>query len=215
MAALMLSLLLLAWCELHRAGLLDLTQLGIEKGQAAWVLKADVVCVDHDGNVGDAALLALIGALSNTTLPVVAVGSDHVVTIPDPGVAHTPVCVLCVCVRAHAATTTTNNTGDRWHFWCCFCAEDRVPLVLSDVASSLTVAVVAGVLVVDPTAEEEAVCTSTVTVIHTGKGKVRGGALFFCRCLWFVCTFAHYALPPSLLVCSVVWSSQGRRLCHC
>lgn len=71
--------------------------------------------------------------------------------------------------------------------------------MLSDVASSLTVAVVAGVLVVDPTAEEEAVCTSTVTVIHTGKGKVRAARTFVAVCgLLHLCSLCPPSLPLSL-----------------
>lgn len=49
--------------------MLDVTQLAIVPGKAVWVLKADVVCLDHDGNVEDAALLSLCGALQSVRLP--------------------------------------------------------------------------------------------------------------------------------------------------
>ena len=49
--------------------MLDLAQLCIEPGKAAWVLTADVVCLDHDGNCTDAAMLSLVGALLSTRLP--------------------------------------------------------------------------------------------------------------------------------------------------
>jgi exosome complex component RRP43 len=36
--------------------------------QAAWVLYADIVCLNYDGNVFDAALLALVSALKSSEL---------------------------------------------------------------------------------------------------------------------------------------------------
>ena len=49
--------------------LIDLSQLCIIENTAAWVIYADVVVVNDDGNVFDAALLALNHALKNTLLP--------------------------------------------------------------------------------------------------------------------------------------------------
>lgn len=49
--------------------MVDLTQLTIVPGKAVWVLRADVVCIDHDGNVEDAAMLSLCGALRSLRLP--------------------------------------------------------------------------------------------------------------------------------------------------
>ncbi|KAJ2363670.1 hypothetical protein H4S02_006368 [Coemansia sp. RSA 2611] len=47
----------------------DLEQLSIADGQAAWALAADVVCVRDDGSVLDAALVALVAALEDVRLP--------------------------------------------------------------------------------------------------------------------------------------------------
>ncbi|KAJ2754142.1 hypothetical protein GGH94_002328 [Coemansia aciculifera] len=57
--------------HIHRlsAHLLDLTHLCIEKGRAAWSLSADIVCLKHDGNVLDAAVIALVAALEDLRLP--------------------------------------------------------------------------------------------------------------------------------------------------
>ena len=44
---------------------MDLETLCIEEGKAAWVLFADLVCVNYDGNVFDACVIALISALTN------------------------------------------------------------------------------------------------------------------------------------------------------
>lgn len=37
--------------------------------QLSWCLYCDVICLDYDGNLGDASLLALVAALQDTTLP--------------------------------------------------------------------------------------------------------------------------------------------------
>lgn len=49
--------------------LLDLSTLCIVPDQAVWVLHTDIVCLNYDGNVIDAAIMALGLALSNTQLP--------------------------------------------------------------------------------------------------------------------------------------------------
>ena len=48
---------------------LDVSDLCIESGKAVWILTADIVCLNHDGNVWDAAMIALIASLNNTSIP--------------------------------------------------------------------------------------------------------------------------------------------------
>lgn len=45
--------------------MVDLNDLCISEGKAVWVLYADIVCLNDDGNVFDASLLALVSALKN------------------------------------------------------------------------------------------------------------------------------------------------------
>ena len=54
---------------LTASGALDPSQLCIEPGKAVWVLYCDVICLSHDGNVLDVALLALSAALADLRLP--------------------------------------------------------------------------------------------------------------------------------------------------
>lgn len=49
----------------------DLKKLSIAKDKLAWVLYCDVVCLNYDGSVLDAAVIALMTALKSLTLPVV------------------------------------------------------------------------------------------------------------------------------------------------
>jgi exosome complex component RRP43 len=52
----------------RRSRLLPLHTLCIKPGKAVWVLYADIICINYDGNVTDAAVLALVAALRNSKL---------------------------------------------------------------------------------------------------------------------------------------------------
>ena len=51
------------------ADMVSLSDLCITPGKVVWVITVDVVCINDDGNVFDAAVLALTAALYNTSLP--------------------------------------------------------------------------------------------------------------------------------------------------
>ncbi|KNZ72693.1 Exosome complex exonuclease RRP43 [Termitomyces sp. J132] len=51
------------------SGILPLDSLCIHHGKSVWVLYVDATCINYDGNVFDATLLAMIAALKNTQLP--------------------------------------------------------------------------------------------------------------------------------------------------
>lgn len=67
--------------SLFSSGMVDLSQLCINAGTAVWLLKVDVVCLEYDGNIRDAALLAVVAALRNTRLPVPTLQEDGDVTV--------------------------------------------------------------------------------------------------------------------------------------
>jgi len=48
---------------------LDLDELCVVPNTAVWVLYADIMCLDYDGNMHDVAPLAVLAALSNLRLP--------------------------------------------------------------------------------------------------------------------------------------------------
>lgn len=50
----------------HSAGILPLSALCIHPERAAWVLYVDATCINYDGNVFDAALIAMVAALKNS-----------------------------------------------------------------------------------------------------------------------------------------------------
>lgn len=54
---------------LNTTDLVDMEKLCLKKDKLVWVLFCDLVCVNYDGNLNDACVLALIAALLNTRLP--------------------------------------------------------------------------------------------------------------------------------------------------
>jgi len=112
--------------------LVNLEDLCVKPGKLAWVLNVDVMCLNHDGNVIDAAVKASVAALRNLTLPAVVVESDE-----DNAVAEDVIKVD---------------------------ASDRSPLRLGGQPTSCTMAVFEDRILTDPTAEEEGLASSVVSV---------------------------------------------------
>lgn len=50
--------------------MLPLSSLLISKNKAAWILYADLICLNYDGNAMDVAWIALMSALETTKLPI-------------------------------------------------------------------------------------------------------------------------------------------------
>ncbi|KAB5594156.1 Exosome complex component RRP43 [Ceratobasidium theobromae] len=55
---------------LTSSGAIDLKTLCIHPGKAAWVIYVDAVCINYDGNILDATMLAVVAALQNAQIPV-------------------------------------------------------------------------------------------------------------------------------------------------
>uniref|UniRef100_A0A2P2I7C2 Ribosomal RNA-processing protein 43 n=1 Tax=Hirondellea gigas TaxID=1518452 RepID=A0A2P2I7C2_9CRUS len=61
---------------LQSANIIDYTQLCPLPNKAAWCLYIDLVCVDYDGNLIDACVMAMIAALLHLSLPVLSYDED-------------------------------------------------------------------------------------------------------------------------------------------
>uniref|UniRef100_A0A8C5GT52 Exosome complex component RRP43 n=1 Tax=Gouania willdenowi TaxID=441366 RepID=A0A8C5GT52_GOUWI len=48
----------------------------IDRGKLCWVLYCDMMCLDYDGNILDACIIALMAALKNTQLPEVTINKE-------------------------------------------------------------------------------------------------------------------------------------------
>ncbi|KAL4216054.1 hypothetical protein CU097_007492 [Rhizopus azygosporus] len=73
-----------------KSNVFPLEKLCIEEGKAVWVLYADIVCLNYDGNVLDASLLALSIALRNLKLPKAEVTPSMIVEA-DPNEFNDPI----------------------------------------------------------------------------------------------------------------------------
>ncbi|KAI9481036.1 MAG: exosome complex component RRP43-like protein [Benjaminiella poitrasii] len=62
-----------------KSTIFPLESLCIEEGKAVWVLYADIVCLNYDGNILDASLLALTAALKDLKLPKAEVSQSMIV----------------------------------------------------------------------------------------------------------------------------------------
>ncbi|KAJ3369769.1 hypothetical protein GGF31_005074 [Allomyces arbusculus] len=112
------------------APIVDLAGLCIAERSACWVLYADLLCLNDDGNVLDAAVAALVAALRNVRLPRAEYDDDD--------------------GTVRASTDPTNRPV-------------TLPLLRTPVACSF--AVVDNHLLADPTADEAALASASVTVL--------------------------------------------------
>lgn len=117
------------------SGLVDLEALCIAEGTAVWSCYCDLCVLEHDGNLTDAAMMAMMAALASVRLPRVA--SDE----------------------ATGALTVQ--------------AEAALPVRVVQPLFPFSFGVLAGTLILDPCAEEEALSSTAVTVLLDCRGELR------------------------------------------
>lgn len=150
-----------------KCGVLALSDLCIQEGESVWVLKADVVCLNHSGNIEDTALLSLMAAIQNVGLPetVVMDGTEGEADGDDD------------MTGAGAGSSAVPSGGTRRRHEVCIDttkARHRVPLNASRYPVPLSFAVIDGTVVPDPTAEEEELASTRFTIVRNSAGQVCG-----------------------------------------
>lgn len=133
---------------LSSSSVVDLRELTITPGKAAWMAYLDVYCLDSDGSLLDAALLASIAALAHLKIPDVAVSDDGKVFPAN----------LLTQEKEEGAQSLKNVQGRR--------------LKLGKVPMALTCALHPKYILPDPTAEEESILKTIVTVITDFSGEL-------------------------------------------
>jgi exosome complex RNA-binding protein Rrp42 (RNase PH superfamily) len=142
----------------------EMEDLSIEKGKSAWKLMVDVYCADHDGNVADAALVAVMAALKSLRLPAVSISdADHVVSI-QPGSFSAVARRSCPARETHL-TACVNHDGAEG---------DSTALRLQHSAFSTSFALVHGSVLLDPTSSEEVEAAAAFTLTYTSDGQLCG-----------------------------------------
>jgi exosome complex component RRP43 len=86
------SYIILTSFLLLRSSLLSLKSLCIKPARAAWVIYCDLMCISYDGNITDAALLALVAALKNSKKLSVLLGHKVLIVAFDCS-PHTKSCL--------------------------------------------------------------------------------------------------------------------------
>ncbi|KAH0972077.1 hypothetical protein GBA52_024233 [Prunus armeniaca] len=124
-------------------GMINLKELSLISGKAAWMAYLDIYCLDADGALFDAALLSAVAAFSHLQIPVVSMNDDgKVVVLSGDHGGKEPV-----------------NKGKR-------------KLTLSSIPFSLTCLLHKNYILADPTAEEESVMETLVTVVLDSSGQL-------------------------------------------
>ncbi|XP_064482039.1 exosome complex component RRP43-like [Ornithodoros turicata] len=78
---------------LNSSGCIDLERLCIVEGKLSWCLYVDLTCLDYDGNVAEACIMAATAALANLTLPKVATEGEEINVLwerEQAGIQHGP-----------------------------------------------------------------------------------------------------------------------------
>ena len=118
---------------------IDKRKLTIKEGLWAWKICLDVYCLDHDGSMLDAGLMAALAALRDAKVP-------HVI-VDDRGK---------ITYGGRKTDESSNNTA----------VEGKIEVAAAPVA--VTTALYRKHLIVDPDAEEEQLADATVTVTMDG-----------------------------------------------
>jgi exosome complex component RRP43 len=139
---------------LLQTGLLDLRQLCISAGQAAWALYLDLCVLDADGSLLDALLLAAVACLRDLRLPSVSVTPEGNVERSAGGGAAGD----AMDEGGGGGGGTSGGGG----------------LALAGTPVCLTCGVYKGQLVVDPSREEEALMSSVISVVLDEQAQLMG-----------------------------------------
>ncbi|CAL5350747.1 unnamed protein product [Camellia sinensis] len=129
------------------SGMINFKELSLVSGKAAWMAYLDIYCLDADGALFDAALLAVVAAFSRLQIPVVSRNDDGrvvVVSEEDGG----------------KLKNESVNKGKR-------------KLKLSSVPFSLTCILHKNYILADPTTEEKSIVETHVTVDCTALTRQR------------------------------------------
>lgn len=121
------------------SGMINLKELSLVSGKAAWMAYLDIYCLDADGALFDAALLSAVAAFSHLQIPVVSLNDDgRVVVVSDED-------------GGKLEKEPVNK--------------ERRKLKLSSIPFSLTCVLHKNYILADPTAEEESVMETILTVV--------------------------------------------------
>ncbi|KAL8508246.1 hypothetical protein ACS0TY_018724 [Phlomoides rotata] len=122
------------------SGMIDLKDLCLVSGKAAWMAYLDIYCLDADGALFDAALLSAVAAFSHLQIPVVSLNDDGRIVLVS---------------EDNARATTENEPVNK----------EKIKLKLNGYPFGLTCILHNNHILADPTSEEESIMETYLTVI--------------------------------------------------
>ncbi|KAI7990217.1 Exosome complex component RRP43 [Camellia lanceoleosa] len=121
------------------SGMINLKELSLVNGKAAWMAYLDIYCLDADGALFDAALLSAVAAFSHLQIPVVSLNDDGRIVV----------------FSEENGGKLENEPVNK----------EKRKLKLSRIPFSLTCILHKNYILADPTAEEESIMETLVTVV--------------------------------------------------
>ncbi|KAI5583841.1 hypothetical protein POPTR_006G051200v4 [Populus trichocarpa] len=122
------------------SGMINLKELSLVSGKAAWMAYLDIYCLDADGALFDAALLSAVGAFSHLQIPIVSLNDDGKIVLVS---------------EEDDGTKLEEEPVNK----------EKRKLTLSSIPFSLTCILHKNYILADPTAEEESIMETLVTVV--------------------------------------------------
>lgn len=165
---------LAAFVRENVVGHVDLSALCVEKETLVWALKITLYCIDHDGNMEDAMLLAGTAALLDVRLPTVRMIDDLPPGDPDSLVLKDVECDDADREDEDAPSEATEGASARSDkALAVFSAERTNRLEIHDFSLSFSFAVFEEHILLDPSREEEHVADSRVSLVLRSNGDLR------------------------------------------
>lgn len=121
------------------SGMINLKELSLVGGKAAWMVYLDIYCLDADGALFDAALLSAVAAFSNLQIPTVSLDDGKIVMLPEEQ------------KEENSEKEPVNK--------------EKRKLTLGGIPFSLTCILHKNYILADPTSEEELIMETLVTVV--------------------------------------------------
>ncbi|KAL5810457.1 hypothetical protein ACOSQ4_027025 [Xanthoceras sorbifolium] len=128
-------------------GIINLKELSLVSGKAAWMAYLDIYCLDADGALFDAALLSAVAAFCHLQIPVVSLDYDGKIVIMSEE------------QKEEKSETKSVN-------------KEKRKLTLSTIPFSLTCILHRSYILADPTAEEESIMETLATVVLDSSGQL-------------------------------------------
>ncbi|KAI3526061.1 hypothetical protein L1887_05233 [Cichorium endivia] len=122
------------------SGMIDLKELSLVSGKAAWMAYLDIYCLDADGSLFDAALLAAAAAFSHLQIPVVSLNDDGRIVVVS---------------KEKEGEKPKNKPVN----------EEKRKLKLRSIPFALTCILHKNYILADPTAEEESIMETLITIV--------------------------------------------------